>query len=203
MKTKPSKDQLPAPQGFVSNPEEEAGWLRAVANGDRGSFRLLHQRFETILSATIYKVLNNREDSEDVLQEVFAQIWAKAHLYDSSKGKALTWANTMARNRAIDRYRQKQRRAQLQQRFKGHVDVTGRQSSDSTEAELHLNDAKRVLRAAIYELTPCQREAIELAYLGGLTQREVAESIQQEVGTVKARIRRGIQRLGQVVPDKL
>lgn len=188
---------------LVSNPEEEADWLRAVANGDRASFRLLHERFHAILFATILKVLNNREDSEDVLQEVFAQIWGKAHLYDQTKGKPLTWANTMARNRAIDRYRLKRRRSQLSKRYEGHVAVTGNSSSNHTEQELHLNEANRVLRAAVFELTPAQREAIELAYFGGLTQREVAEQTGQEVGTVKARIRRGIQRLGQTLPNKL
>ena len=186
-----------------SNPDEEAGWLQAIANGDRLSFRLLHQRFETILFATIYKVLNHREDSEDVLQEVFAQIWAKAHQYDLSKGKALTWANTMARNRAIDRYRSKQRRALLRDRYEGHVSVTGKQSSDQTETEIRLKETKQVLSSAIYELTPHQREAIELAYFSEMTQRQVAEKVGQEVGTIKARIRRGIQRLGKTVPHKL
>ena len=188
---------------LVSNPEEEAAWLRAVANGDRISFRRLHERFHAILFTTILKVLNNREDSEDVLQEVFAQIWGKAHLYDQTKGKPLTWANTMARNRAIDRYRVKRRRSQLSKRYEGHVAVTGSSSCHHTEQELHLNDANRVLRAAVFELTPEQREAIELAYFGGLTQLEVAEQTGQEVGTVKARIRRGIQRLSQSLPNKI
>ncbi len=194
--------KLPA-LALVSNPEEETAWLRAVANGDRPSFRRLHERFTTILFATIFKVLNNHEDTEDVLQEVFAQIWGKAHLYDPSKGKPLTWANTMARNRAIDRYRLKVRRSKLCKRYEGHVAVTGSSWSDNTERDLHLNEASRVLRAAVYQLTPEQREAIELAYFRGLSQREVAERIGQEVGTVKARIRRGIQRLGKTVPGKI
>ncbi|MGI9244000.1 MAG: RNA polymerase sigma factor [Verrucomicrobiales bacterium] len=186
-----------------SNPEEEADWLQAIANGDRLSFRLLHQRFEAILFATIYQVLNHREDSEDVLQEVFAQIWSKAHQYDAGKGKALTWSNTMARNRAIDRYRSKQRRALLRDRYEGHVAVTGKPSSDQTEKEIRLKETRQVLSSAIYELTPQQREAIELAYFGDMTQRQVAEKVGQEVGTIKARIRRGIQRLGKTVPSKL
>ena len=177
--------------------------MKAVANGDRTSFRQLHERFRVILFSTICKVLNNREDSEDVLQEVFAQIWAKAHLYDPTKGKPLTWANTMARNRAIDRYRAKQRRSQLGERFQDHVAATGDKASTNTEAEVQLNETSQVLRAAVYQLTPEQRESIELAYFGGLTQREVAEQIGQEVGTVKARIRRGIQRLEKNVRAEL
>lgn len=189
---------------LISDPEEEeAAWIRAVANGDRTSFRQLHERFRLILFSTIFKVLNNHEDSEDVLQEVFAQIWKKAHLYDPSKGKPLTWANTMARNRAIDRYRAKQRRALLSQRYEGQIEVSPEKTSPDIREEVQMNETGRLLRAAVYELTPQQREAIELAYFGGLTQREVAEQIGQEVGTVKARIRRGIQRLEKTVPPKI
>jgi RNA polymerase sigma-70 factor (ECF subfamily) len=182
-------------QRFVSDPQEEADWLRAVANGDRSSFRKLHERFRVILFSTIFKVLNNREDSEDILQEVFAQIWGKAHLYEASKGKPLTWANTMARNRAIDRYRSKQRRALLGERYQDHLAVIPIRVAVNTEAEVQSNETGKVLRAAVIELTPEQRESIELTYFGGLTQREVAEQIGQEVGTVKARIRRGMQSL--------
>ncbi len=186
-----------------SNPEEEAVWLRAIANGDRTSFRKLHERFRIILFSTILKVLNNHEDTEDVLQEVFAQIWGKAHMYDESKGRPLTWANTMARNRAIDRYRSKQRRTSLGERYENHVVVTTGSASINTQVEVDSNETSAVLKAAVVELTAEQRESIELAYFGGLTQREVAEKIGQEVGTVKARIRRGIQRLGKTVAKKL
>ena len=195
--------EIPDNEPLASNPEEEAGWLRAVANGDRTSFRKLHERFRLILFSTIYKILNNHEDTEDVLQEVFAQIWGKAHLYDSSKGKPLTWANTMARNRAIDRYRSKRRRSSLGERYQEHVDVLSDKATSNTEADVRHNETRRVLRSAVYELTPEQRESIELAYFGGLTQREVAEQIGQEVGTVKARIRRGIQRLEKKVRTEL
>ena len=188
---------------FVSDPTEETRWLSAVANGDRTAFRRLHERFETILYSTIFKVLNNHEDTEDVLQEVFALIWKKAHMYDASKGKPLTWANTMARNRAIDRYRSKQRRSQLGERYENHISVLEDSAKATTEAEVQMKETSEVLRAAVFELTPEQRQSIELAYFGGLTQREVAEQIGQEVGTVKARIRRGIQRLEKKVRTEL
>ena len=188
---------------LVSNPEEETDWIRAVANGDRNAFRSLHERFQLILFSTIFKVLNNHEDTEDVLQEVFAQIWKKAHLYDPAKGKPLTWANTMARNRAIDRYRAKVRRASLSERYEDHLKVVAAKAKPITEAEVQQKETRKVLHEAVYKLTPEQREAIELAYFGGLTQREVAEHIGQEVGTVKARIRRGMKQLGKTVPHKL
>ena len=73
---------------LVANPEEEAQWIRDIANGDRVSFRKLHERYRAILFFTIHKVLGNYEDSEDVLQEVFAKIWDKANLFDMKRGKA-------------------------------------------------------------------------------------------------------------------
>lgn len=186
-----------------SNPEEEVRWLQAIANGDRESFRKLHERFRAILSFTIFKVLGNHEDTEDVLQEVFSKIWAKAHLFDFERGKPLTWATTMARNRAIDRYRSKQRRSGLGERYENQVNVERDQTNNGTEKDILHNETSRVLQSAVLELTPEQREAIDLAYFKGLTQSEVAEKIGQPLGTVKARIRRGIERLEKKVRGKV
>jgi len=197
------QSQHAATGSLDADPQQEARWIKEVANGDRTSFRHLHDRFRLILYSTIAKILNNREDTEDVLQEVFAQIWKKAHCYDAGKGKPLTWVNTMARNRAIDRYRSKQRRALLGERYEGHLAAFSEKGSPATELEVQRNETSSVLQAAVLELTPQQREAIELAYFSGLTQREVAEKIGEEVGTVKARIRRGLQRLEKSVPNRI
>ncbi len=202
MKTQSSKT-TPEPEAHVANPEEEAAWINAIANGDRIAFRNLHQRYRAILFFTINKVLGNIEDSEDVMQEVFSKIWAKAHLFDLSRGKPLTWATTMARNRAIDRYRSKQRRSKLGDRYETHVDVIADRSTNITEQDIEQNETSRVLQSAVLELTPGQREAIDLAYFGGLTQNEVAERTGQPLGTIKARIRRGIERLEKKVRGKV
>lgn len=202
MKTAPQKSPV-QPEAHVANPEEEAAWIYSIANGDRIAFRNLHERYRAILFFTIQKVLGNMEDSEDVLQEVFSKIWKKAHLFELSRGKPLTWATTMARNRAIDRYRSKQRRSKLGDRYETHVDVINDRSTSSTERDIEQNETTRVLQSAVLELTPGQREAIDLAYFGGLTQNEVAERTGQPLGTVKARIRRGIERLEKKVRGKV
>lgn len=186
-----------------ADPVEEAAWIQAIANGDRESFRKLHERYRAILFFTIHKVLGNNEDSEDVLQEVFAKIWNKAHLFDLDRGKPLTWATTMARNRAIDRYRSKQRRSKLGMRYEDHVEVIRDRSTNSTERDIVHNETADMLRSAVLELTPAQQEAIDLAYFGGLTQSEVAERTGQPLGTVKARIRRGIERLEKKVRGRI
>ena len=185
------------------NPEEEMALLRAVAEGDREKFEELHKRFVGIVFSTVYKVLNDSEDTEDVVQEVFSAIWKKAGMYEPKKGKPMTWITTMARNRAIDRLRSKQRRYKLSEDFKTEREVLTSGSRVDSADKAERNDRHDMLRSAVMELSPAQRKAIQLAYFGGLTQAEIADQLGEPLGTVKARIRRGIIRLRTVVPKRL
>ncbi len=190
-------------KGYESNPEEEAKWLRGIANGDRTSFRKLHERFKGVIFTTIYKVLNDQQDSEDTMQEVFAQIWQKAHLFAESRGKALTWCTTMARNRAIDKLRSKQRRARLRDSYEEERQTAEQTISVDSADAVYAKERKNIVRGAVMELSDEQREAIELAYFTGLTQHEVADQLGQPLGTIKARIRRGIMKLEHKVRTRL
>ena len=98
----------------AANLETEIDLLRRTGQGDRRSFEQLYERFSGVLFSTAYRVLNSPEAAEDVLQDVFIQIWEKAPLYDPERGKPLTWAVTLTRNKAIDRLRSVQRRNRLQ-----------------------------------------------------------------------------------------
>ncbi len=183
----------PAP---VYDDEADARLLRGIANGDRDCFRQLHDRYEGLLFTTIFKVLNDRQDSEEVLQETFFNLWRKAGLYVAGRGRPVTWLASLARNRAIDRIRSKQRQARLRDALE--VDDTRSTESDAPvdgRTAAARRDECRAVRKAVIELTPIQREAIEMAYFHGLTQQEIAEKLGEPVGTVKARIRRGIRRL--------
>jgi RNA polymerase sigma-70 factor (ECF subfamily) len=91
--------------------------LQAIGRRDVAAFQAFHRKFNGLLYATIYRVLNDHQDTEDIMQEVLVQVWQKAHLYEPKKGKPLTWVTTMARNRAIDRIRAKQRRSRLNDEF--------------------------------------------------------------------------------------
>lgn len=188
---------------YAAEQQEEIAMLQGIANGDRDAFRRLHDRFAGVVHSTIFKVLNDTMDTEDVAQEVFASVWKKASLYSPSKGKPLTWVTTMARNRAIDRLRFKQRQSRLNEDFKMERDAmtapTRIDSADLAEA----NDRHRVVRSAVHELSDEQREAIQMAFFGGLTQSEIADKLGEPLGTVKARIRRGMLKLRNVVPKRL
>jgi RNA polymerase sigma-70 factor (ECF subfamily) len=185
---------------FGIDPVEEAGWIDAVAKGDPISFRKLYERFRGVIFNTVYKVLNDREDSEDTAQEVFAQIWKKAHMFKEDRGRALTWIATMARNRAIDRLRTKQRRARLTEEFHARAgedeQATVLDASDAAER----GDTARLLNVAMERLSEEQRAAIRLVYFDGLTHAEAATRLDQPLGTIKARVRRGLAKMRDGLP---
>ncbi len=177
--------------------------LQRIAQKDSGSFQAFYRKYGGLIFTAISNVLNDHHDAEDVMQEVLMQIWNKAHLYEPRKGKPLTWVTTMARNRAIDRIRAKQRRSRLNDGFEQENRVTQFEFEESSAELFEAKERHRVLHEAVSRLTPDQQEAIVLTYFNGLTQAEVAEKLDEPLGTVKARIRRGVSRLESLVKQKL
>ena len=173
---------------------EDAQLLRRVAERDRQAFAQLYDRYSGVLYSTALRVLNHREEAADVLQEVFVQIWEKAATYDPALGKPFNWALTLTRNRAIDRLRALQRRC----RFVGEATQEMEEMPDEqagSPGEVFSQEHAALIRSAVATLPLEQRQAIEMAFLGGMTQHELAENLKQPLGTVKARIRRGMLKL--------
>lgn len=137
------------------------------------------------------------------MQEVLVQLWNKAHLYEPRKGKPLTWLTTMARNRAIDRIRSKQRRSRLNDDFENENKKLQLEFEESGLELLEEKERDTLVKNAVSKLNEDQREAIYLAYFNGLTQAEVAERLNEPLGTIKARIRRGVNRLEALVKPRL
>ena len=140
------------------------------------------------------KILNQAGDAEDVLQEVCLQIWEKAGRFDPKLGKPSSWAAIMVRNKAIDRIRASQRRTRLAEAAGVEFSIVA-EAADSANAAVHGHDKAKLIQAAIVDLPAEQRHAIELAYFSGLTQNEISEKLHEPLGTVKARIRRGLLKL--------
>lgn len=183
--------------------ETEIDLLRRIGLGDKQAFGELYDRFSGLLFSTAYRVLNQQEAAEDVLQDVFIQIWEKAPLYDPARGKPLTWAVTLTRNKAIDRLRSTQRRARLQDDVEKEAS-TDLQFDDSDAFEGVASMEKgAMVRAALGRLNAEQREVLEMAFFKGLTQTEIAEQLGKPLGTVKARIRRGMMRMRELVEPHL
>ena len=172
--------------------------LQNIANGERASFNLFVKRMKKLVYWTIYRVLNDAQDTQDVSQEVFFQVWEKACLFNERRGKPTTWIATMARNRAIDRIRHKQRQARLLESYGEKMcpkEVEEVNSADLLDAK----ECGSAVRLAVMDLTPDQRQAIEMVYFEGMTQSETANKLDQPLGTVKARIRRGLGKLRESV----
>ena len=179
--------------------DAEIALLQRVAQGDRVSFETLYDRFSGVLFSTAYRVLNNQEAAEDVLQDVFIQIWEKAPLYDPVRGKPMTWAVTLTRNKAIDRLRSTVRRNRLHDDMEREAETFEQFDDRSSFDAVAAGETSQIVRDAIQKLSKDQREAIELAFFSSLTQGEIAERLNEPLGTIKARIRRGMMKLREVL----
>ncbi len=183
--------------------ELEIGLMRSVGMGDRVSFEQLYDRFSGVLFATSLRILNDHEAAEDVLQDVFLQIWEKAPLYDPARGKPLTWAITLTRNKSIDRLRSVQRRYRLQDEVEREAEGAEQFDGRGSIETVDLIEKGHLIREAMARLPKEQRHAIELAFFSGLTQTEIAERLGEPLGTVKARIRRGMLKLRDAISPLL
>lgn len=182
---------------------DDVALLQRTSRGDQESLRELHRRYAGVLRSTAYRVLNNATDAEDVLQDVFVQIWDKAKTYDVRRGKPLTWAMTLTRNKAIDRLRRLQRRSRLREDLEQNAlaEATAVEVDSSDHAQVH--ETQAIVRSAVMQLSDEQRRAIEMAFFSGLTQNEIAQKLHEPLGTVKARIRRGMIKLRQILARQL
>jgi RNA polymerase sigma-70 factor (ECF subfamily) len=180
----------------------ELDLLARITKRERVAFEELYTRYSNILYATAMKFLKEDADAQDVVQDVFIQIWDKAKLYDPAKGKPLTWALTMTRNRSIDRIRAIQRRTRLRDDFE--KETVADESAGIREALSGVDASERtqILRDAVARLSPEQRKVIDLAFFGGLTQSEIADRLGEPLGTVKARARRGLMKLKEHLGEK-
>ena len=172
----------------------DAALLGDIAQGDREAFARFYDRYSGLLFSMILKILNDHKEAEDILQEVFLQIWNKAGNYQRSLGAPLSWVLTLARNKSIDRLRASQRRYRFSEEIKVEVEAVSATDLRTSEDVFDREKAAQI-RAALQALPVEQRQAIEMAFFGGLTQNEISESLHEPLGTVKARIRRGMLKL--------
>lgn len=187
----------------LDNVQHDSELLRRTAQGDHSSLAELHGRYSGVLLATAFRVLNNVKDAEEVVQEAFVQIWEKASVYDVARGKPLTWAMTLTRNKAIDRLRRVQRRHRLQEEMEGEAQIWDRMQERDSSDEVTSQENRAIVRSAVIQLSDDQRRAIELAFFAGLTQQQIAEQLHEPLGTVKARIRRGMMKLRLIIGPRL
>lgn len=176
------------------NQDRDIELLRQIAAGDRSAFGEFYDRHSVLMFSVASRILNDPSDAEDVMQEAFVQIWEKAGNFDPKLGKPSSWAAILVRNKAIDRIRGSQRRSRLALEAGAEMAIAA-EANDSANDMVHGHDQAKLIHSAIVELPTEQRNAIELAYFSGLTQNEISEKLHEPLGTVKARIRRGLLKL--------
>lgn len=170
--------------------------IRQVANQDRDAFSQLYDRFSTLVFTLAMRMLKARSDAEDLLQEVFVQVWRQAQSYSAERGSPEAWIVNIARSRAIDKIRSIRRR---ERSLVLTDDPSRAESSDNVESSAAESETRLAMNSALANLPEAQRKVLELAYFAGLTQTEIATRLAEPLGTVKTRMRSGIQRLREML----
>lgn len=169
--------------------------LKAIAARDEAALAQLYDVYRTILFGLLMRILNNREEAEDVLQETFLQVWRKAADFDESRGRPFTWLVTLARSRGIDRLRTLAARERVAEA--GAREVSEEVSDAATDA--FKSEQRGLVSDALAKLPDEQKRPIMLAYFDGLTQSEIATRTGAPLGTVKTRMRTGMIRLRELL----
>jgi RNA polymerase sigma-70 factor (ECF subfamily) len=170
--------------------------IQQVAHQDRDAFSQLYDRFSTLVFTLAMRMLKVRSDAEDLLQEVFVQVWRQAQGYNPERGSPEAWIINIARSRAIDKIRSIRR---MEKSFVLTDDLERAESSENVESSAAESEARLTMQGALANLPVAQRKVLELAYFDGLTQTEIAERLAEPLGTVKTRMRSGIQRLREML----
>jgi RNA polymerase sigma-70 factor (ECF subfamily) len=166
--------------------------LQQIVSGDGEAFSRFYDRYASLVFTFALRLLGSRADAEDLLQEVFLDVWRQAQSYNPERGSPEAWLITMTRSRAIDRVRSIRRRdlgplsPDEPARLEG-----GTQVAPPTQAL----EAKLTAQSILTKLPEAQRTVLELAYFDGLTQSEIAARLREPLGTVKTRMRTGLERL--------
>ncbi len=184
-------------QDETSRQKQDRELIGKIAQRDQAAFGVLYDRLSGPLFSLVLKMLGDRVETEDVLQEICLQIWRRASSYDPSQSSVFGWAVLLARGKAIDRLRARGRRLRVIARSADEDEVSNAGASTAATAADALNrdeDATRV-RSILQSLPREQQEAIEMAFFSELTHQDIAKRLNEPLGTVKARIRRGLLRL--------
>lgn len=171
--------------------------LQAAADGDQEAFAELYDATSSFVFGLLMKILGNEREATTVAQEVYTQIWRGAGSYDVERGQVRSWIAMIARSRAIDHVRSDRSYSDaleaLETNPSAEHPVGGRPSDPEEDAVV--SERRRMVRSALDELPDEQRRMIEIAFFRGLSHREIAESIDVPLGTVKSRIRAGLSKL--------
>jgi len=179
----------------ASEPADEILIARIQAH-DEAALASLMNRHKALLRMVIARVVHTDADVDDTLQDVFIELWNRGHLFDATKGKILGWVITMARRRAIDRVRRRQAYDRAEERMRlESAPLATRIDEHTADEDACDSDRAAALRNVLATLPEAQRQAVELAYYHGLSQREISARTGIPLGTIKTRLELGVRKL--------
>jgi RNA polymerase sigma-70 factor (ECF subfamily) len=173
--------------------------VQAVGAQNREAFSRFYDRYSPLVYSLALRMLRAQSDAQDLLQEVFLQIWRQAASYSPERGSPEAWVINIARSRAIDKLRAIRRRDKS---FLLTDDPSRSESNENVEASAAESESKLTVNSALASLPEAQRRVLELAYFDGLSQTEIAARLQEPLGTIKTRMRAGIHRLREILGSR-
>jgi RNA polymerase sigma factor (sigma-70 family) len=180
-------------RSLASSSDEQV--LEAVGRGDDDALGVLYDRFGRLAYGLAYRILRDQALAEDAVQEAFLTVWRSADSYKRERAKPSTWILTVVHRRAVDLVRREQRR-------RGEpLETAPEPTAGPADEAASLRDRRAAVQSALRELPGDQRQALELAYYGGLTQSELAERLGVPLGTVKSRMFAGLRRLRELLAE--
>jgi RNA polymerase sigma-70 factor (ECF subfamily) len=186
---------------YADLPDEQL--MARVAMRDVRAFEVIYDRHGTLVYSTALRVVRDAQLAEDIAQEVFLRVWRRPNQYVPQRGRFVTWLLTLARNRAIDEIRARGRRRLRETAGEELERALPADEGQDLALRAQLADERQKVRRALASLPPEQRRVIEMAYYGSYALREIAVALSQPLGTVKTRIRRGMQRLRVAVAPEI
>lgn len=170
--------------------------MAAMAAGDSAAMEELYERYNRPVFSFAYRMLGDRDHAEDVMQEVFLRAWRRSGRFSDTRGTLISWLLSITHNMAIDELRKKQRRPQKADAREPDVMMGSlRDTAEPVEETAIRSDTGRAVRKALTEIPENQRQVLELGYFQGMTQREIAESLNIPLGTIKTRMRLAMKKL--------
>lgn len=181
----------------------DAELMQRIADRDSRSLEVLYDRYSRIVFSFALRIVGDRLAAEEILQEVFFRAWQQAPAFNDRRGSLVTWLLSITHNLAIDQVRRRRRRPVATDDEDPLATMASLpDTGESVEDEVWLASLRAQVNGALHQLPDSQREAIELAYFHGLTQREIATRLGQPLGTVKTRMRLGLKKLRSILEEQ-
>lgn len=187
---------LPMSVKSLSPDLSDVDLLLVLRNGHTQALGMIYDRYSRLVYSLAFKILANAEEAEDVTQEIFVSLWQR-NAYNPARGSLSSFLTTMTRSRSIDRLRSRGSRYRFLQRWEGIVQ--SETVMPTPLEQVSMGERSQIIRAALEKLAPNERQVLEIAYYGGLSQSEIAESLNIPLGTVKTRSRQGLLKLRQAL----